>query len=234
MASTDEMAPQTLARWVGWSLLGSIIIGVFAALYLGQGIDINQSADVALTAQNMLAAEQQLRGSAYVGALLFGLEVLIGLGFFFLLRGSGQLLAAWSLFVGLAASTLVLLGSVFALNAAEIAGDIAYVGMPTETRLMLSGLQATSDYTSFHLGLVISSLSKAGFFYLFLKSGLISRIIAGWGLFASLLVASIVVGRDFIPMLGNGTITVGFLAANFIAIVATALYLIIRGVRTSG
>jgi hypothetical protein len=234
MLSTEELNPQSLARWVGWSLIGTIIIGAFGALYIGQGIDINQTADVAATAENMLGAEQRLRASAYIGGVIFSLEILIGLGLYLLLRGSGQLLSAWSLVVSLAASTFVLLGSVFALNSAEIAGDAAYSSMAMETRLMLNSLQATSDYTSFHFGLILSTLSKAGFFYLFLKSGLIPKIIAGWGLFASTLVAATIVARDFFPMLGHSTITMAFMLSNLIAIVSLALYLVIRGVRSTG
>lgn len=78
----------------------------------------------------------------------------------------------------------MLLGAMFAMNAAEFASDPAYTTMVNEAqRLMLAGLQATSDYTSFHLGLIISSAANAGFFYLFIKSGLIPKLIAGWGLF---------------------------------------------------
>ena len=234
MLSTEELNPQSLARWAGWSLIGTIIIGVFGALYIGQGIDINQTADVAATAENMLGAEKRLRASAYIGGVIFSLEILISLGLYLLLRGSGQLLSAWSLVVGVAASTLVLLGSVFALNAAEIAADAAYSSMTTETRLILNSLQATSDYTSFHLGLILSTISKAGFFYLFLKSGLIPKIIAGWGLFASTFVAATIVARDFFPMLGHNTITMAFMLSNLIAIVSLALYLVVRGVRSTG
>lgn len=231
MPAPEKLNPQSLARTVGWSLLATVIIGVITALYVVPGIDINLSADVAATAENMLGAEERLRASAYISGLIFALEVLIGIGLFLLLRGSGQLLAGWSLFMSLAASILMMFGAVFTLNAAEIAGDPAYTAMAEDSRLMLMGLQATSDYTSFHFGLVLSTIAKAGFFTLFLKSGMIPKIIAGWGLFASLFVASAIVGRDFIPMLGHNYVTMAFMLSNLIAIVSTALYLGIRGVR---
>lgn len=233
MSVTQTLNSQSLAKTVGWSLLATIIIGILKALYVVPGIDINLSADVVATAQNMLGAEDRLRASAYIAGLLFGLEVLIGLGFFLLLRGRGQLLAAWSLIIGLAASSLMVLGAVLSLNAAEIAGDRAYTAMAGDARQMLMGLQATSQYTSFHFGLVLASLSNAGFFFLFLRSGLIPKIIAGWGLFASLFVASAIVARDFIPMIGHSNVTMAFMLSNLIAIVSTALYLGIRGVRTA-
>lgn len=237
MDISNEVTPldsRSLARLVGWSLLATIFVGMVAALTIAQDIDINLSADVVATAQNMLEAETQLRAKSYIALLSFGLEAVVGVGLFFLLRPTGQLLAAWSLIVSITAALLVMLSAVFNMNAAEIAGDLAYTKLASEPqRLLLTGLQATSDYTSFHLGLVLSSVSKAGFFYLFLKSGLIPKLIAGWGLFASLFVSTAIVSRDFIPIIGHGGVTVSFMASNLIALVATALYLTIKGVRSA-
>lgn len=228
-----QASPQSLAHIVGWSLLGTILIGILSALFVVQGIDINLSADVVATAQNMLEAETQLRAKAYIGLATFGLGMVMSVGLFLLLKRSGLLLAGWSLLVSLTSAILSLLGAVFALNAAEIAGDVAYAQLANENqRLLLTGLQATSDYTSFHLGLILSSASMAGFYYLFLKSGLLPKILAGWGLFASLFVVTAIVARDFIPIVGHSAVTMSFMASNLIALVATGLYLVIKGVRT--
>ncbi len=225
--------PQSLARIIGLSFLGTLLIGIISAFIVGEGIDINLSADVVATAQNMLEAEADLRAKAYIALATFALGVVFNAGLFLLLRSSGPLLAIWSLVVGMAASLLSLMGAVFALNAAHIAGNAAYIELATDSqRLLLTGLQATSDYTSFHLGLVLSSIAMAGFFFLFWSSGLIPRVISGWGIFASLFVASMIVSRDFIPMLGHFYVTASFMASNLIALVATALYLCIKGVRT--
>lgn len=233
MQSMESVNPQKLGRWVGWSMLAALVIGFSAAFLIAEGIDINLSADVKATAQNMLEAELRLRAKAYVAALTFALDGLVGIGLFMLLRKSGPLLSAWCLLVSVAAAIFSLLGSMFALNAAEIAGDPAYQNIANETqRLMLAGLQATSNYTSFHLALVLSSFAMAGFFLLFLKSALIPRLIAGWGLFASLFVAVTIVARDFIPLLGHGAITAAFMISNLVAIVATGMYLSVYGVKT--
>ncbi|MBL4854068.1 DUF4386 domain-containing protein [bacterium AH-315-J19] len=229
---SESLDMQGVARCVGWALLATIGFGILGAIFIAQGIDINMSADIAATAENMLEAETRLRAKAYMGVLLFGLSALISVGFYLLLRKSGQFLAGWSLFVSLGSAVLFLLGAVFAMNAAQIAGDEAYTTLTDASgRLMLTSLQATSDYTSFHLGLVLSSAANAGFFYLFLKSGLIPKIISGWGLFASLFVAVMIVARDFIPALGHNGLTAAFMAANLIALVSTGLYLGIKGVR---
>ncbi|RED15728.1 DUF4386 domain-containing protein [Parasphingopyxis lamellibrachiae] len=233
MQSPQSWNPQILGRSVGWTLIGTIVIGILSALFVVQGIDINLSANVAAVAEAMQDAELRLRAKAYVALLLFSMEIFILAGLFLLLRKAGELLASWSLFVGLTGSILSLLGAVLALNGAEISSDPAYTSLASDTQLTLLGLQATTDYTSFHLGLVLSSISKAGFFALFLRSGLIPRIIAAWGLFASAFVASTIVARDFIPLLGNGSITAAFMLSNLIALVSLGLYLGIRGVRAA-
>lgn len=234
MHPAENLNPQAqaLARCVGWSLLGTILIGIVSALFVVQDIDINLTADVVATAENMLEAELALRAKAYIAVLLFAIDALISVGLFLLLRQTGGLLALWSLFVSFAAAILLLLGAIFSMNAAEIASNPAYGNLANEAqRLMLNGLQATSSYTSFHLGLILSAMGMAGFFYLFFKSNLIPKIIAGWGLFASIFVGVTIVLRDFIPILGNNAVTTAFMASNLIALVSTGLYLAIRGVR---
>lgn len=223
---------QRTARTVGWSQLSLIALGILTSVLIAKGIDINLSADVEATARNMLDAELRLRAKAYLACLGFALVSVVSVGLFLLLKPYGPLLAGSSLVISLAGAFLSLLGAVFAMNAAEIASASAYQSITDDAqRLMLTGIQATSDYTSFHLSLVISCVAQAGFFYLFYRSGLIPRLLSGWGLFASLLVSSMIVARDFIPALGHSSVTISFMVANLIAILSLSLYLGIKGVR---
>lgn len=232
---TDSLNTQKTARITGWSLIATIVIGIATAFTINQGIDINMTADIKATAENMLQAESRLRAKAYMALLGLSLQILISLGLFSLVRKTGPILAGWSLLMGLAAAITTLLGAIFAMNAAMITGHAAFNLMSEggDHRLLLSGLQATADYTSFHLGLVLSSLSNAGFFLLFMKSRNLPWLIAAWGLFASLFVAFAIVSRDFIPAIGSDIITTAFMLSNLIALISTGLYLGIKGVRTA-
>jgi len=214
----------------GHALLATIIIGIIGALTVNAGIDINLSADVEATAKAMLEAETRLRGRAYLSLLVLGLNLLFLVGVFRLLKTKGPMMAGWSLLVGLGAALLSLVGAVAAMNVAELAGGVAYQSLASaEQRLLLAGLQATSDYTSFHLSLVLSSVSNAGFFWLFLLAGGLPKITAGWGLFASLFVATAIVARDFIPAFGHDLVTMAFMLANLTALIATGVYLVVWG-----
>lgn len=234
MSPIDEFDERGLARGVGLAWLATLIIGILGAVFLSQGIDINLSANVEAVAVAMLDAELRLRALAYVSLLIFALDLIVTLGLFRLLRSSGWLLAAWSLTARLIAGLLSLLGAVFLMNSAEIASRPAYtVIADSADRLLLNALQATSNYTSFHLSLVLSSTALAGFYWLFLRSGRIPRPIAVWGLCASLFVAGAIVLRDFIPALGHSTVTLAFMLSNLIALFSTSIYLATRGVRDS-
>ena len=223
-----------LARRVGLAWLATMLIGILATVLFGEGIDINLSADVEAVATAMLDAETRLRGLAYAFLLVFALDLLVSVGLFLLLRSAGPLLAAWSLAARITAGLLSVLGTVFLMNSAEIASRPAYTVLADNAdRLLLNGLQATSNYTSFHLSLVLSSGALAGFFWLFLQSGRIPKLIAGWGLFASLFVAGAIVLRDFIPAIGHNAVTIAFMLSNLIALLSTSIYLVARGVRAT-
>lgn len=203
MHDLEVIESVVLARRVGLAWLATLLVGIMATVLWGQGIDINLSADVEAVAVAMLDAETRLRALAYVALLIFALDLLVSLGLFLLLKSAGPLLAAWSLAARIMAGLLSVLGAVFLMNSAEIASRPAYTVLADSAdRLLLNGLQATSNYTSFHLSIVLSSAALAGFFWLFLKSGQIPKLIAVWGLFASLFVASTIVLRDLILLSG--------------------------------
>jgi len=109
MPNTDRNNQQSTARIVGLTLLATITVGIFTAMFAFQGLDVNMSADVAGTAENMLQAETHLRAKAYLGLLIFAFEATIGVGLYLLLNKSGPFLAGWSLFASLGAAVITLL-----------------------------------------------------------------------------------------------------------------------------
>jgi len=231
MQNSNPIQIQRLSQYVGWSLIATIIIGIIATMTISSGIDVNLSADISKTAENMLNAENQLRAKAYIALLIFMLELFFAVGLYFVLRDMGPVLATWSMLLAISASVISVLGAVYAMNAAMIAGNSAFDAIGGTQQLLLNRIQVTSDYTSFHLSIVLSSIAKAAFFFLFFRSNAIPAPIAGWGIFASLFVAIAIVSRDFIPVLGHFAVTSAFMVSNLIALVALGLYLSIKGVR---
>lgn len=232
MRQLNSCTDAGLARSTGLAWLATVVIGALAAVLLGKGIDINLSADVQSVATAMLDAESRLRALAWVGLLVFALDLYVSVGLYQLLKTSGIVLAGWSLALRITAGLLSALGSVYLMNAAEIASRPAYQALAEHSdRLLLNSLQATTSYTSFHLSLVLSSVALAGFYRLFLTSERIPKPIAAWGLFASLFVAVAIVLRDFVPAVGHNAVTAAFMLSNLIALLSTSAYLVLWGVR---
>lgn len=227
LETTRSGTTKAAGRITGLALLGLIGTGILAAFALGTDLDVNMTADVEATGAAMLEGGGRLHAAAYLGVLTAALELLVVSGFFVLLARHDLLLAVWGLLLGLTGVALGLAGSLAALNAAEIAARPSLAAQGA----MLASVEALRDYTGFHLGLLVSSLSNAVFFVLFLAARAIPRLIAAWGLFASLLVAGVLIGRDFVPVLGSASVTAAFLAANLVALVSTGGWLALKGVR---
>ena len=159
MQNENNLDLQGLSRTLGWSLIAVIVIGIAASMTVSSGIDINLSANITKTSENMLTAEHRLRAKAYVALLLFALEVFISIALFLVLRGYGLVLATWSFMLSISANMIILLSAIYTMNAALIAGNSAFdvIGGGTQ-RLAFTSLQVAADYTSFHLSLVIGSI----------------------------------------------------------------------------
>jgi len=74
MQISEHFSSQKIAKAVGWALLASIVFGTLGAIVIAKGIDVNMSADIAGTAENMLEAETRLRAKAYLGLFAFTLQ----------------------------------------------------------------------------------------------------------------------------------------------------------------
>lgn len=213
-----------IARWTGAALFTALAIGIANATVVSPGIDINLSANVSDVSTRMLEAEQSLRARGWLLTAIFFAELLVVLGLFHLTRDASRFGAGFATLAGVVASTLALWGAVNAFNAAEVASG----NLPASTDPGgLAAIQAITNYSSFHLALVMSSISNAVFYRLFLTNRRLPAWIAGFGLFASIVVAIAIVARDFVPPLTSSLVTNAFMACNLIALVLTAAYLLI-------
>lgn len=227
---TDSKARSDLqltARLAGLSLLSILVLGIVGAMTIAPGIDVNLTGDIAATSINMGDAGDRLLALGWLRSAIFALELLFYVALWLVSRESAPLLAGWSATMGIASAVIGLLGAVIAMNAELIASNAAF---GSDARDSLLALQATLDHTSFHLALVLGSLAKAGIFAIFLTAALTPRLLAGFGLIASLFVVVAVVGRDFIPVLGNDIVTAAFLVGNLLSLLALGVWLALKGV----
>ncbi|MEM9599884.1 MAG: DUF4386 domain-containing protein [Pseudomonadota bacterium] len=232
---TDSRAKrrhEDIARMTGLCLLAVIIIGIGSALTLASGIDINLSADFASTPAAMMEADSALRALAYLSIVGFALNSMVTIGLYRLTEKSGDLMPVWALIAGITAAILTLLGGVSTMTAALLSANEGFAALGDESqRLLLVSLQAATNYTAFHLGLILSSLSMAVYFWLFFQSRQIPSLLSGFGMTASLFVAIAIGLRDFIAFLASDAVTALFMVSNLLALVGLGIYLTVWRVR---
>ncbi|QYJ06292.1 DUF4386 family protein [Qipengyuania flava] len=220
---------QTLStsRWTGAALLAGVVLGIVNAVSVSPGIDINLSGDFRATAEAMLQSPDRLQARGWMLMAIFACQAASLSGFYLLTRNRSPLPAIWALLAGLVAAKFSLSASVNAFAAGKLASGV----LAPDSASAHAVMETVANHSSFHLALVLSSLASAVFYGVFLRFRLLPPLLAGFGLFASLFVSATIVGRDFVAVLGHDAFTAAIMGANLIAIVATGLYLIVKGVR---
>lgn len=220
---------QTLStsRWTGAALLAGVVLGIVNAMSVSPGIDINLSGDFRATAEAMLQSPGRLKARGWMLMAIFACQSASLSGFYLLTRERSPFSALWALLAGLVAATFSLSASVNAFAAAKLASGV----LAPDSAPAHAVMETVTNHSSFHLALVLSSLAGAVFYGVFLRFLLLPPLLAGFGLFASLFVAAIIVGRDFVAALGQDVFTAAIMGTNLIAIVATGFYLILKGVQ---
>jgi hypothetical protein len=109
-----------------------------------------------------------------------------------------------------------------------------YLATNHSNALDASQLAALVDLTSSASGSYVAAIffcaGSTIFFYLFLRSGYIPRILAAWGVFASVLYLLAFVVSLIAPQASSISIGIGSIPI-LIAELATGLWLLIRGIR---
>ena len=94
----------------------------------------------------------------------------------------------------------------------------------------LSALADLSPGAATEISLIFFSCGSAIFFYLFLRSRYLPRVVAGWGIFASVVYAVFGFGTLVMPQLPSAVIALALLPI-LIAEVSTGFWLLVRGLK---
>lgn len=224
-----QPAQRTAARIVGAILLVAMAVAMFAE-FVGLGA-IEISDDAAVTARSILASEQLVRIAAVAHLLCFVGDVAIAAALYVVLRPVNQGLAAFGAFlrvtdgVVLAMSTVALFAVLRLLGGAPYLQSFGAEQLQSLARLLL-GVRADA----MSLGWVFLGLGQAVFAWLWLKSGYIPKLLAGWGIFASLLLALTPLALMVAPGL-RGVVGIAYMAPMFFYEVPLGIWLLVKGLR---
>ncbi len=189
MTNTNAVAAQArAARLAGAMFLFDNAIGIFAEVYVRGSL---LSGDVTQVAQNIIDSERLYRFSIVSDlAMLTGGLVLIW-ALYVLLRPVNRDLALLAVFLRIVETAVTAAATVGSLIAVRLLGGAEYLNVFESGELhALSRLARNAFGFGQDVGFIFLGLGSAVFAYLLLRSRYIPRILAGWGVFASLLLAT--------------------------------------------
>jgi hypothetical protein len=227
---TIEPEQHAAAKVVGWIYLIAMATSMFAELYLRGPLIVR--GDAMQTALNIAASEGLFRLSSVIHLLTFASDAIMAVALFVILKRVNRNLALLAAFWRLADCAILAVILVSDFTVLRLLGNAEYLKAFDPAQLqalarLLIGVQAAG----FQIGFVFLGLGSTLFSYLWLKSGYIPRVIAGWGIFASSVLALGTLAIMLFPALG--IVGLSYMAPMFFFEVGLGLWLLIKGLRVS-
>ena len=187
MSAVDRQQ-QIAARVAGGWYLLAMAAGVFAEAYARGQVVVR--GDAARTAANIVASPELFRLGTLTHLLVFAGDALLVVMLYTVLERVGRpaaLLAAFWRLIGCAVLATILLGDFAMSRILTSPGAIA--AFDRKQLHALSQLFLSLEGTGFQIGFVFLGLGSVLFSALWFRSRYVPRLLAGWGIFASLLLA---------------------------------------------
>lgn len=187
-SSAPERSPLFYARVAGSIYLIAMALSMFTQVYVPSRIIV--SGDAAATSRNLVTSGTLFRAGIVVDILIFVSDVVIAWAFYELLKRVDDALARLGAFLRvadaaiLAAVTLNGLVSARLVSGADYLQGVDPVQLQALTRLFM-GVRGIGLY----IGFVFLGAGSTVFAYVLFRSRYVPRVLAGWGVFASSLLA---------------------------------------------
>ena len=217
MITAIDPAQRTAANATGVSYLSAMATSMFAELVLRAPLIVRGNA--AQTALNIAASETVFRLSSIIHLLTFASDAAIAVALYVVLKPVHRHLAL------LAASWRLADCAVLSLN---IVNDFAVLRFLADPPMAQTFLRIGA--AGFQVGFVLLGLGSTLFSWLWLKSRYVPRVIAAWGIFASLVLTFVTLAVMVFPKLG-ATLGLMYMAPMFFYEVGLGLWLLIKGLR---
>ena len=223
-----EPGQRTAAKVAGAWYLIAMAAGIFAEIFIRSRLVV--PGDVAQTASNIIASSGLYRIGTVSHLLVFAGDVVLLVSLYIILspinRGVALLAAAWRLLDSTVLATILLCD--FALL--RLLSGAEYLNaFDTKQLQALAQLAYSVEGAGFQIGFVFLGLGSTVFSLLWLKSRYVPRAIAGWGIFASLVLAFGTIAVMLFPRLS--AIGMSYMAPMFFYEVGLGLWLLVKGIR---
>lgn len=174
------------ARLAGLLFLIAMATGLFAEFYVRFPSTLIVSGDALKTTNNIIAHERLFRIGIANNIVTFAIDVILIWALYLLLKRVNRSLALLAVFFRLIETTLACFAIINSYVAMQFINDSPTKLFDLNQIQFLSLLHSIYALT-FVIVAVFLGLGSTLFNYLFYKSGYIPKILAGWGIFASLL-----------------------------------------------
>lgn len=182
-------------------------------------------------AHHIQASEGLYRIGLLCGLVGTLMTILLAVGLYVTVRPVDANLALTALLFRIVETATGAVGAVSAYTTLQV-----YLTVNHSNALDASQLATLVDVTSGASGLYVAAIffcvGSTIFFYLFLRSGYIPKILAGWGVFASVVYLIAFVVSLIAPQASSLSVGIGSIPI-LIAELSTGLWLLIRGIRTA-
>ena len=227
--SVIEPAQRTAARIVGLLYLVQMATGIFGQYVRDQLI---VRGDAAKTAQNITGAERLFRLSIAGDLITYILVIALIWALYILLRPVNKNLALLGVLFRMAENAILCVATINSLIVLKLLSGADYLKSFAANQLnSLVTLALGVQGLAMNVGFILLGLGSTVFAYLLLKSGYVPKVLAAWGIFASLVLALVTLGIMVFPALAALGLT--YMVPMGIYEVGLGCWLLFKGITTS-
>jgi hypothetical protein len=232
-SSTIDEPDREAARVVGFAYLFALPPAIFAEFYVrGQLIVFD---NVAQTARNIMAHERLFRLGIASNLAVFAVDVVLIVALYVVLKPSNRNLALLAAGWGLVETTILVVATLSDFDVLRILSGAGYLRAFEASQLQaLARLSVSTHDATYRVGLVFAGLRSTAFCFLWFKSRLIPRALAGWGMLASLLMGASALLLIIFPELAMVVSIVIYGAPIFFFELTMGFWLLLRGLPPFG
>ena len=221
-------AQRTAAKIVGVLYLVQMATGVFGESFVRGRLIV---ADATKTAANIVGAERLFRLSIAGDLITYAGVIVLMWALYVLLRPVDRNLALLAVLFRLAETAVLCAATVNSLVALRLLSGAEYLKTFSAAQLSsLARLAISAQGLGMSVGFVLLGLGSAVFAYLLFQSRYVPRALAAWGIFSSLVLATVTLAILMFPDLGN-VLGLAYMAPMGIYEVCLGLWLLIKGIQ---
>jgi len=229
---TIDESRRKAATVVGLSYLFALPPAIFAEFYVrGQLI---ASGDAAQTARNIMAHERLFRLGTASNLTVFALDVVLIIALYVVLMPVNRTLALLATGWGLIETAILFVVTLSDFDVLRILSGADYLHAFDANQLQgLARLSLSAHGDAYNVGLVLAGLRSTGFCYLWFKSRFIPRVLAAWGMLASVLMGASAFAFIIFPELAKVVRVEIYGAPIFFFELTIGFWLLLKGLQPS-